>query len=276
MSTHLKGLEDTFYGVNAVPTLAMEEVQAYGHRVIELGEMMAVYGEPGVGKTFSVESMLDTSTVPWARIELIETVTAPQFARLVGEAVLQTTPHGQSPQILAEVQDVLCAAPMVLWIDEAQHAPRSSIQRLRVMHFRPGARWTCVFSGFGIEDTLGSMPEVEDRMAAWLHVRPLTGTELLDALADYHEVFAATPDDLLLKVDQTWARGRWRRWGRILQHGLPLLRGAHADSFDEQTLGDVIEMVAKPRSLRKPRKRISAPFGQATLNAASDHLETTA
>jgi hypothetical protein len=83
--------------------------------------------------------------------------------------------------------------------------------------------------GVGCEKTLAGDPQLDDRIAGRARLKRLQGPALLETLDAYTPFFAQADRELLLRIDETWANGVFRRWSRMLQVGSRLAEGAGTD-----------------------------------------------
>lgn len=224
----------TYYcppGARALTTRPMKLFAGSAPFVQSIGGIMVVDGEPGHGKTNSVEGWRLALRERTTHIELGE---RPAGAEVVTR-LLENLGIAYPPRAPAwKLKDVLCqglaGVPAVLVIDEAQQLGISGMKMLRSLHDRPDACWTMVLVGVGLTSTISKHRELVSRVAATVNFSSLRPDELLSALPRYHPLFQGVSEELLLDCDATLGQigrgtGNLRSWAVLTGTAVSVLQG---------------------------------------------------
>lgn len=119
----------------------------------------------------------------------------------------------------AETVELLVDMAPILMVDDAHRLSPEALAHLEVLHRR--SRCTLGLVG---GPTLGRRHqchvEVFDRVERWVEMAPLNRVAMIDALTQWHPLFAKAPRARLVDIDASYARGRWRRWSQFLTAAL--------------------------------------------------------
>lgn len=219
---HLPGLESA----QQVATTAFRKTQLLAADAARLHEIAVFTGEPGLGKTFAVDHWVRSQPCPWVWLDMPPKPSPKEVVVRLTRA-LQGSCDSRTPAY--DLADELCALlaehSRVVVIDEAQNLAKEGLAQLRYLHDRPDACWALFFVGAtGCAQVLKAHPELHSRVARWVHFTPLEGDELLQALRAFHPLLAAADTRLLARIDETYAKGVFRRWARLTEIAVPLAR----------------------------------------------------
>ena len=239
---HLRGLPQ----VATIATLGFRKTQAIAADAAELGEIAVIAGDPGLGKSFAVYHFVSTQELPWVWLDMPP---RPRPKEVVVRLLRALSGPCDSRPPVYELADELCEVlaeqPRVVVIDDAQNLDMQGLHQLRYLHDRDDARWALLFTGgVGCEGRLASDPQLDDRIAGRVRFGKLEGATLLEALDAYSPFFAKADRQLLLRADQVFAKGVFRRWARMLQIGARL---AEASGTDRLTPNIAKAAIAKAR-----------------------------
>lgn len=229
---HLRGLPE----VPTVATPGFRKTQVVAAEAAALREVAVVAGDPGLGKSFSVYHFVSHQQLPWLWLDMRSQASSKEIVVKLLRAVAGSCDHRLPVyELVDELRERLAEEPRIVVIDEAQHLKAEGIHQLRYLHDQPDADWSLLFTGgVGCEKVLASDPQLEDRIAGRVRFSPLSDEELLSTLDAYSPFFAAADRQLLLKINDLYARGVFRRWARILQVGLPLAGRAGTDRLTRE------------------------------------------
>ncbi len=102
--------------------------------------------------------------------------------------------------------------PRIVVVDEAQKLGRDGIDALVDLHDHDDARFILVMCGAEVASRLAPFEEFASRVSRVVRFHRLSGRELLDTLAAYHPMLAATDPTLLTRLDERHMRGNLRNW----------------------------------------------------------------
>lgn len=227
---HLRGLPP----VPTVATPGFRKTQVVAADAAELREIAVVAGDPGLGKSFAVYHFVANQPLPWLWLDMPPKTTPKEIVVRLLRAVSGTCDSRPPVYELADqLCEVLAETPRIVVIDEAQHLDSHGLHQLRYLHDRTDSDWALLFAGgVGCEKVLASDPQLNDRIAGRVRFRPLEGQQLLETLDAFSPFFAAADRQLLLRVDEIYAAGIFRRWARMLQVGSRLAQRAGTDRLD--------------------------------------------
>jgi len=211
-------------GAATVPTPAFSLAQTVAAQALSQREVAGFFGDPGTGKTHALrhfQTHCDVETI------YVTASPMPQPKEIFEEILMGA---GYQPdnvsvrELRRDCQDVLSQAPRALIIDESQNLSYLWHQQLRSLHDRPDANFALLLvGGTNAQRTLQRDPQLWSRVEMTVTFEPMRGDVLLQALAAYHPVLAATDPTILAEIDARDCRGNFRKWRHILNLALPLL-----------------------------------------------------
>ena len=258
---HLPGLEDAA----TVTTKTFQKAQLLLAQTVKVNGIAAVSGPPGCGKTFAVDHFVRTHPSMrerrWRWLDMPPKPTTKEVTVRLLDTLGERRPRSATEYELTELlAPALNEGHPVIVIDEAQNLKSDGLQQLRYLHDRgQGRSWTLLLVGSTVNQALNGAAELGSRVSRWVTFTPLTGTEqLLLTLRDWHPMLAAAPPELLLRVDEVYARGNFRLWAQFLQALLTLSErqstgeGAvgRADEVDQNLLVRAALAAVSPSTVR--------------------------
>jgi hypothetical protein len=212
-------------GTAHVELPAFKKTQVLAPQAAEAGAVAGFFGQPGTGKTYALDHYVRHSPLPHVWI-----TAAPQPTKkeIFEELIFQlegVEAKGSARQLRRDCQQLLATERRVIVVDEAQYLSTLWLQQLRTLHDDGRGRWALfLVGGVGTGDTIDRHPELGSRLSYKVEFEPLSDDQLLAALNAYHPVFANTPDDILLRIDdRPGFGGNFRGWTTFLRNALPLL-----------------------------------------------------
>jgi len=239
-SLHLAGLDD----VGIVRTRHLRMTEKVLESAVTHGEIILVYGDPGLGKTLSVAHLVEAHEVPHLWVQV-----APKPSPKEVVVQLLKGIEGKFPsrgETLYEMSDrlieLLDDQPRIVVLDEAQNFTKVGIDQLRYIYDRSAAGFPLVLvGGASTNRVIGADPQLSDRVAGRVAFRPLADTELIGVLRQYHPYLGDADPGLIFDLNGKWARGMFRRWSKILKEGRSLAGGAGV--LDEKTARAVLAKI---------------------------------
>jgi hypothetical protein len=215
--TTLAGTEE----VQLVSTPAVVNVSRAAEFVVPRHEVLVVHGAYGTGKATAVHAYLDHQPLPVTWLDMLPNQSARDLVRRLHDQVL-------NPEILSERdrQDDLVEALRQDRIVVVRHAHRLSSEAagmLQWLHARPAHAWTMVLiGGPQTGKAIALDPLLRGAVASTVEVKPLNGTELMDALQSMHPMLLGAGTELLSEIDSRVCHGLLGDWARFLQHAIHL------------------------------------------------------
>lgn len=169
-------------GAVTVPVPVLEDL-AYGlEQTVTQQAIMCLYGDAGCGKTFGLDTVLASGSVPARRARLLRIQPRPAptpaalRAHLADASNLDAPP--QDPAVFdTALLRALAARDHLLVVDEAQRLDAACFEYLRYLFDDPGTRLAIVLAagerGLAV---LRRQKMLASRTAVWLKIRALTPT----------------------------------------------------------------------------------------------------
>lgn len=211
---HLPGVS----GAATLQTPGLREVAVNLSTLVETTGVYLIDGQPGVGKTFGVQTVLTRLEARTVWVDMSDTPRGKEATSRVFTAVTGRRPPRNLTDyaLQEETVDALAGLRAVIAIDEAQNMTRSALRALRYLSDRRTTKATLVLIGPGVMNTVRQVPEFDSRVSRRTTVRPLRGEQTLSMIQELHPVFAATEKDILVRLGE-YAKGNLRNWARILE-----------------------------------------------------------
>ncbi|MFF3403546.1 AAA family ATPase [Streptomyces sp. NPDC002659] len=208
-------------GAHTILTNASQET--YANLVTTLkanggnGAMMCVHGGVGLGKTFAVNLHLD-ELAPHTTLRVKLSSAKLQALR---EALYKKLDlPGEPPDRITRCENMIRAAlsegPRVLVVDEAQWLDTRAFEFIRELWDDENTRFAVVLVGAeNCYQKIKKRPALESRILLWQRYTPLTPTEVLTTIPQYHPIWTGRSADDLLWIDDLACHGNFRQWARV-------------------------------------------------------------
>jgi type II secretory pathway predicted ATPase ExeA len=209
--------------------------------------MGCVYGEAGLGKTFSVaaavtgarqaEPLLRTCSdrfpAGWTRNEIA--------IKLLAAMTGDPDHRGNLQRLSLSLAEHLSQGRWLVVIDEAQNLTRLAMDFLRYLHDEPSTRFALLLvGGNGCYQTLCREPMLRSRIYWWVEFRPLTRAEVLALVRGLHPMYRDASDELLSEIDELACHGQWRAWAQFTIAALDLVISTGRPGIDDEIAGNVL------------------------------------
>ncbi|MEU7340229.1 ATP-binding protein [Streptomyces sp. NPDC007074] len=209
------------HGARAILTRASEET--YANLVTTLdadddnGAIMCVHGGVGLGKTFAVNSHLDElAPHTTLRIKLSSSKIQALRAVLYKRLDLPGQAPANSTRCETMIKEALSETRRVLVVDEAQWLDTRTFEFLRELWDDEDTRLAVILVGAeNCYQKIKNRPALDSRILIWQRYTPLTPTEILTVIPQYHPLWADVPTDDLLWIDDLACHGNFRQWAKI-------------------------------------------------------------
>lgn len=155
------------------------------------GDMLAVYGAPGVGKTTAIKAFAERYPNVWhATIEPASASVVPALEEIAESCGLKETSGGArrlSRAIAARVRDL----QGLLIVDECQHLTLSAVEQLRAIHDATGVGLALVGNELSYARLTGGVraanyAQIFSRLGMRLHIAPPGRRDVVAVASRYH------------------------------------------------------------------------------------------
>lgn len=229
---HLSGLPDD---VPALKTVGFRTAQYVARGAVADGEIAAFTGRAGLGKTFAVDYAVRSFDMPWIWVQVGPSPRPKEVTARLLKAVYGSFQKGTLYEMTDMLVDELVAEPRIVVVDDSQNLDKDGLDQIRLIHDMGAAAFPLFFvGGEGCAQLLASDPQLADRVGGWVRFNPIPDDDVVPLLCEYHPFFEATDPDLLVQVNDSYAKGVLRRWARVLKVTLPL--AANTATPDRLTL----------------------------------------
>ncbi|MFD4814185.1 AAA family ATPase, partial [Streptomyces sp. NPDC058418] len=189
--------------------------------------IMCLYGDAGCGKTFALETVFASKTLPARRVRLVRLLPrpAPTAAALradLADALDLAGARPGEPEVFdMALRKALAVRDHLLVVDEAQRLDAACFEYLRYLFDDAGTRLAIVLAvgerGLAV---LRRQKMLASRTAVWLKVPALTPREVRWAIPRFHPLWEASDPDAVDLLDTRLCHGNFRRWAQATHHTL--------------------------------------------------------
>ncbi|NEC14006.1 ATP-binding protein [Streptomyces sp. SID8014] len=230
---HFLGLKDS----TLVATDTLLQIKDTVIDTIESRAMSVIYGDPGLGKSFStratIQEMNPDLILP---LDFARSRPGPKDLReeLFHQMRLNCKMPGTPTAFDKLLRESLPRRPYVIVCDEAQQYRRENFEFLRKLWDNCDPQPAIVFVG-GREayETLQSDPALASRIYIRLEILAMTEDEILKTVPDSHPVWRGVDEALLKRIDTQYALGSFREWVKVTKHVLKGMEHLGAGTVDE-------------------------------------------
>ncbi len=230
---------------------------------IDARGLLLVVGPAGVGKSFGVARALE-----WclgrasneAKEEWLDYATWARGYTLLRELHAQIIADGRADdlkprQLRHDLRLALGERRRVLVVDEAQWVSTESLLVLTKFLDSYGSMFALVI--IGTEELLerNKLPDViRSRISSRIDVDPLSDSEVVPTLHDFHDIFTTANTQQLRYVNRTRALGELRWWAQFLTAWWQMHRQVGYELGDE-VMAEIAAMVPSTARDKKRRRR---------------------
>ncbi|MFI1035234.1 AAA family ATPase [Streptomyces sp. NPDC020951] len=208
-------------GARAILTKASEETYANLLTTLRAddgkGAFMCVHGGVGLGKTFAVSSHLDDlAPHTTLRVKLSSSKIQALRAALYKKLDLPGHAPANSTRCETMIKEALAETSRVLVVDEAQWLDTRAFEFIRELWDDEDTRLAVILVGAeSCYQKIKNRPALDSRILVWQRYKPLTPSEVLTVIPQYHPLWASVPTDDLLWIDDLACHGNFRQWAKI-------------------------------------------------------------
>ncbi|MFG2402628.1 AAA family ATPase [Streptomyces lydicus] len=250
------GAEPDFYlnlaDARIVATEALLEAGENIADTIDAHAMSCIYGDAGLGKTFSVLAALKEVAADLVLFLQFRSRPTPRDIRMELFTLLNL--EGKAPTHPSEfdqlIKRALARRPYVLAFDEAQQFSRECFEFVRhLWDTGKGANRPAVLFIGGEEcyKTLYNEPALASRIYIWQEFTPMEPDEVLKNIPHFHPLWVNASPELINYIDQEAGAGTFRMWSKITYHILEGMKRRGLDEVDETIARWAIRRVRPPR-----------------------------
>ena len=196
---------------------------------VRTGGCSLVDGPVGVGKTTAVVEAARALDCEAVYVNMFGTNGVLDQMNAIWTAMTGTPGVGSSSEIRDDILKVLRRKQMVLIIDDVHRVGVTGLAPILAIwnriHTARGTGTPIILCGNSLENHLKqTLPELLSRSSARYLAKPLTGTQLVDAVLAMEPSIAGTPPATIRSIDTYNFRGEIRRWNQFLDN-IALFRG---------------------------------------------------
>jgi type II secretory pathway predicted ATPase ExeA len=202
----------------------------------EHAAMIAIVGDAGLGKSFAVDHALtEKARLPVARLEFPPRSSMRYLAQRILKEITGIAETGGRFVLTENVLEVLAEEPRILLVREAQRLGGELIEYLRMLHDHPATRFALILEGGNnCWKVLRREPMLHSRIYRRVEFVPLTQAQVLRWMPTFHLLFEGAEPELLLFVDEHWARGNLRRWAAFTHTALSICQRHKLERCSEE------------------------------------------
>ena len=182
------------------------------------GRIICVDGQPGCGKTVSLDVFANNLTRPVVTLSLSGNLTDKQVIEHVYEAIQGgSTLRLSRDNMVSSLRQRLVGSELVLMVDEAQKASLKGLDLVRTLHDDPRTSFGLILSGVNMGRLLAKEEELESRVGLLVPFVRLTGDELVPTVTAAYPLLASLEGWLLRETDRLYCHGRLREWAEVYE-----------------------------------------------------------
>ncbi|MFE5398663.1 AAA family ATPase [Streptomyces sp. NPDC056568] len=221
-----------------VATEALLEASENIADTIDARAMSCIYGDAGLGKTFSVLAALKEVSAERVLLLQFRSRPTPRDIRqeLFNELHLEGEPPSHPSEFDRLLKRTLARKPYVLVCDEAQQFSRECFEFVRhLWDTGKGKNRPAVLFVGGEEayKTLYSEPALASRIYIWQEFAPMEADEVQKNIPLFHPVWANATPELIDYVYEEGAGGTFRVWSKITYHVIEGMKRRGLEEVDE-------------------------------------------
>lgn len=196
---------------------------------VRTGGCSLVDGPVGVGKTTAVVEAARALDCDAVYVNMFGTNGVLDQMNAIWTAMTGTRGVGTASDIRDDILATLRRKRMVLIIDDVHRVGVTGLAPILAIwnriHTARGTGTPIVLCGNSLENHLKqTLPELLSRSSARYLAKPLSGTQLVDAVLAMEPTIAGTPAETIRNIDTYNFRGEIRRWNQFLDN-IALFRG---------------------------------------------------
>ena len=209
-----------------------------------LGCIGVLEGPAGLGKTLSADywrsEHADVSSV---RLVFPSQVTSKDVACGLAEALTGVAQEDTLRRLSALLLKLLSEERRLVVIDEAQFLGKQTIEYLRYLSDFETTRFGLLLvGGHGCWQVLSREPMLRSRVRRRVSFKPLAPQEVCVIMRRYHPLLADVSDELLLYIDEHFARGEFRAWASFASTAAELCAEKGLEALNREVADNVFTL----------------------------------
>lgn len=257
------GDPDFYLGLASARIVATEALLEAGENIadtIDARAMSCIYGDAGLGKTFSVRAALKEVAPDLVLLLQFRSRPTPRDIRmeLFDALHLEGKPPARPSEFDQLLKRSLARRPYVLVCDEAQQFSRECFEFIRHLWDTGKGRNRPAVLFVGGEEcykTLYNEPALASRIYIWQEFTPMEPDEVAKNIPLFHPVWANASPELINFIDLEAGGGTFRMWSKITHHVLEGLKRRGLTEVDETLARWALRRARPPRSVRRDDDR---------------------
>lgn len=222
------------------------------------GAATAVSGPAGCGKTTMLKTVAAVAdpAVNTAFADITRGSTDRQVWEEIATAVLGVKIEGTARDMRQATLEHLVTHPTLLIVDEAQFIGRAGLLQLRWLWAHPFPDgFAIVLAGSDLFTHLDADESISSRIHRRMALNHHAAAQMVTHIQNHHRLAAISDPQLLLRVDEKYAKGSWRKWSNFLaelrdqRHEGPITE--EAARYALQSISGYDINLAKPQSSRR-------------------------
>lgn len=241
---------DDLKGGSTIATDGFLRVEEALVRAGKRGSIVSVVGAAGLGKTFSLRSIvrsMDSADAFWVEFDYRPTLRA--IARALYIGLYGTEPQGTRTQIADEVINALAGRhsgrPLYLIVDEAQRLNRAGLEYLRYFHDHVSTGFVLVIAGgHGCWDVIRTEPMLSSRIKRPVRFDPLSDVAVMEAMPKYHPIYENCDAGVLKLINSRFAHGQFRQWASFTSSASEFMEAKSCTELDQDLALKIVHYLA--------------------------------
>jgi DNA transposition AAA+ family ATPase len=236
-------------GASTVKTASYLEARIAAKYAAESQTMCLIYGDAGLGKTLAANDAVDTyrdQGLPVTRVEYGGRTSIKGVATGLYKAITKMEPSGERRHVEAELFDVLTDTDRLIVVDETQRLGHEALEYLRYLHDNARSRFGMLWiGGHGCWAVINRFPMLESRILVRVEFNPLTITETLKVIPNYHPIYEHADEELLRTIHARSTKGVFRSWAAFTRLAADVCDARDTETIDDQVAEIVFRLLRK-------------------------------
>jgi len=234
-------------GARTIPTRSYKLTHEVVSDAATYGAIVAVLGNAGLGKSFSVEDAAIRTGIEYHRFVFTRRTTEKALLTKILLELGETVKHETQAELELRLTDVLSERQVLFAIDEAQDLSLRVVEYLRFFYDNVATRVGLVLvGGNGCAKNLARFPMLERRIAWRVKFGRLSPAGVLEAIPSYHAIYSDADPRLLGYVDERVAHGSLGNWAVFTLTAIKLMAGCD-EPLSEAVARNAIKLIGKRR-----------------------------
>ena len=241
---HWFGLE----GASTIQTGDYLEARIAADYAVRDHAICVIYGEAGLGKSYATNHAIQPHTdrglsVTWVEYPyrtMMKGIAATLLKAITGYSV-----EGDLRHVEADLLEVLGEEERLIVVDETQRLNHEALEYLRHLHdHRASCFGLLLVGGHGCWEVISRYPMLESRILVRVEFAPLTITDTLRVIPQYHPIYANADPNLIRSVHRQCTHGVFRSWAAFTKLAADLCASRNTDTLDAAIVEITLRLLA--------------------------------